>query len=147
MRNGNLITTIAVLLLALLSVGTRAQVRYANPVIGLNCPDPSVIDDRERSGYFYAYTTQTSFESALKKDSSPVVAGARVVNLPIYRSTDLVNWEFVRDGFPGGHPDWVRDANLWAPDINYIDGKYVLYYALGKWGGIFSSACGVACRA
>ncbi|MBR5055692.1 MAG: family 43 glycosylhydrolase [Bacteroidales bacterium] len=115
MKNGNLITAIAALLLALLPSGARAQVLYGNPVIGLNCPDPSVLDDRERSGCFYAYTTQTSFESALKKDSSPVVAGARVINLPIYRSTDLVNWEFVGDGFPGGHPDWVKDANLWAP--------------------------------
>ncbi|MBR6270092.1 MAG: family 43 glycosylhydrolase [Bacteroidales bacterium] len=133
-----------ILLLALLPAGARAQILYGNPVIGLNCPDPSVLDDRERSGYFYAYTTQTSFESAVKKDSSPVIAGAGIVNLPIYRSKDLVNWEFVGDGFPNGHPDWVKNANLWAPDINYINGKYVLYYALGKWGGIFSSACGVA---
>ena len=132
------------LALAASSTAAKAQTLYSNPVIGLNCPDPSIIDDRGRSGYFYLYTTQTSFESALRKDSSPVVPGARIINLPIYRSTDLVNWEFVGDGFPNGHPDWVKNANLWAPDINYIDGKYVLYYALGKWGGIFSSACGVA---
>lgn len=122
----------------------KSQPLYGNPVIGLNCPDPSILDDRERSGYFYAYTTQNSFESAMKKDSSPVIAGAEVVNLPIYRSKDLVNWEFVCDGFPGGAPDWVKGAKLWAPDINYIGGRYVLYYALGKWGGLFSSACGAA---
>ena len=122
------------LLLAVFSTTARAQVRYGNPVIGLNCPDPSVLDDRANSGYFYAYTTQSVLEPAMNK----------VVNLPIYRSTDLVNWEFVGDGFPNGHPDWVKGANLWAPDINIINGKYVLYYALGKWGGIFSSACGVA---
>ena len=66
------LSAVLILLLALLPAGAKAQVLYGNPVIGLNCPDPSVLDDRERSGYFYAYTTQTSFESAMKKDSLPM---------------------------------------------------------------------------
>lgn len=121
-----------------------AQRTYSNPVLGVNCPDPTVLDDRERSGWFYAYSTQTAANSAMNRDSSPTSATAKVINLPVYRSRDLVNWEFVCDGFPDGRPSWAKDSKLWAPDINYIDGKYVLYYALGIWGGIIDSGSGVA---
>lgn len=117
---------------------------YSNPVLPLNCADPTVIDDRTRSGWFYLYSTQTSFESAVKRNSSPVDARAKVVNLPIYRSRNLVDWEFVGDGFPDGRPSWAAKSSLWAPDINYFDGKYVLYYALGIWGGVVNSGSGVA---
>ncbi len=34
-------------------------------------------------------------------------------------------------------------AGLWAPDINHIDGKYVLYYAMSRWGG--EHTCGIGC--
>ena len=27
---------------------------YSNPVIRSNCPDPSILDNRDRDGYFYA---------------------------------------------------------------------------------------------
>lgn len=44
---------------------------YHNPVIKQNCPDPTVLDDRARTGYFYAYSTQ-----------SGVKGHGRTVNLP-----------------------------------------------------------------
>lgn len=56
----------------------------------------------------------------------------------------MVNWEFVCDGFPEGRPSWVEKASLWAPDINYVDGHYQLYYAMGVWDGLYVSASGVA---
>lgn len=65
--------------------------------------------------------------------------------LPIHRSKDLVHWEKVGTVFnQNNHPTWVSTARLWAPDINLIDGKYVLYYAMGVWGGTYQSAIGVA---
>ena len=30
---------------------------------------------------------------------------------------------------------------MWAPDINYFDGKYVMYYAISKWDG--GATCGI----
>lgn len=104
---------------------------YSNPVIARDCPDPSVIDDRDASGWFYAYSTRTRMDSTL-------------VTLPIYRSRDLVDWEFVGDGFPEGDPAWSPGGALWAPDVNRIDGRYVLYYAMGHWGDHVRSASGVA---
>jgi len=100
---------------------------YENPVLRLNCPDPTVLDNRKQDGWFYAYSTQSN--NAV---------------LPVYRSKNLINWEFVCDGFLGKKPDWESGSRLWAPDINYVDGKYVLYYALGLWGNHERSASGVA---
>lgn len=119
--------------------GAPAEDTYTNPVIAHNCPDPTVIDDRARTGWFYAYCTQSSLAECT---DNPQARG-RVV-LPVYRSKDMVHWEFVGDGFDGHQPDWRPGSRLWAPDINYVDGHYVLYYALGVWGDLIASASGVA---
>ena len=80
--------------------------------------DPTVIRTDEG---FYLYATQTNSYW-----------------IPIYFSKDLVNWEFKRSAFrkatrptedvlPGG-------GAFWAPEIRYINGKYVLYFSWAKWG-------------
>ena len=105
-----------------------AGLYYTNPVIRNNCADPDVFDDRARTGYFYAYSTQNS-----------------TVNMPVYRSADLVQWEYVGDAFANGAPDWLGEgARVWAPNMNYIDGKYVLYFAEGDVTDGSFSGTGVA---
>ena len=107
---------------------------YTNPVIAHNCPDPSIIDNRGRDGYFYAYSTENG------TNDTPTV-----VYLPVYRSKDMINWEPVGNAFGGlNRPEWRSDSRLWAPDINYVNGRYVLYYALGCWDDSDRSASGVA---
>ena len=96
---------------------TGAGQYYTNPVIRNNCADPDVFDDRARTGYFYAYSTQNGS-----------------VYMPVYRSADMVHWEYVCDAFNGDMPDWMNtdvEVRTWAPNMNYINGKYVLYYAEG----------------
>ncbi|SHE81266.1 arabinan endo-1,5-alpha-L-arabinosidase [Mariniphaga anaerophila] len=107
--------------------------KYYNPVIAHNCADPSVIDDRDRTGYFYSYSTQNGTSGA-----------SDCVYLPIYRSKDLVTWEYIADAFGEDRPQWREDSRMWAPDINYINGKYILYYAAGLWDAPQWSASGVA---
>lgn len=92
---------------------------YTNPVITFSSvADPTVIRTDEG---FYLYATQTNSYW-----------------IPIYFSKDLVNWEFKRSAFrkatrptedvlPGG-------GAFWAPEIRYINGKYVLYFSWAKWG-------------
>ena len=46
--------------------GKLYSTTFSNPVIGHNCPDPTVLDDRARTGYFYAYSTSN------KKTNLPV---------------------------------------------------------------------------
>ena len=107
--------------------GKLYSTTFSNPVIGHNCPDPTVLDDRARTGYFYAYSTSN-----------------KKTNLPVYRSKDMVTWEAVGDGMPSDWKPWSEGGRLWAPDINYVDGKYILYYAIGVWGNMELSASGVA---
>lgn len=65
-------------------------------------------------------------------------------NLPIHRSKDLVNWEFLGTAFTDeNRPDFEPNGGIWAPDINKIGDKYVLYYSMSVWGGEWT--CGIGC--
>ena len=98
---------------------------YKNPVINYSLPDPTVIQAND--GYFYLYATED------------------IRNTPIYRSQDLVNWKFVGTAFTDAtRPTFEPKGGLWAPDINYINGKYVLYYSMSVWGGEWTCGIGVA---
>jgi arabinan endo-1,5-alpha-L-arabinosidase len=112
--------------------------RYVNPVSTPDAPsfpDPSVISGKD--GFWYAYAT-----------SDPVSPGGAVPQIPILRSKDLVRWNRIGEVFPGSRPAWVADtAGLWAPDIRYLDGHYVLYYVATDTTavpGTVDSAIGVA---
>lgn len=108
--------------------------KYQNPVIRNNAADPYVFDDRENTGYFYAYSTQNGTSGT-----------AECVYLPVYRSADMVNWELVGNAFGGmERPQWVAGTRIWAPELEYIGGRYCLYYAEGHWDTPSLSACGVA---
>jgi beta-xylosidase len=102
-----------------------SQVRYHNPVIRRSVPDPTII--RVDDGSFYLYSTED------------------IRNLPIYRSRDLLNWEFTGTAFTENtRPVFEPGGGLWAPDINYINGKYILYYSMSVWGGEQTCGIGVA---
>ena len=118
---------------AFISGCSRQEVQlYSNPVMASDCPDPTILDNRSRDGYFYAYSTR-------------IRLGDGFCQIPIYRCENLLDWGLVGEAFPSGTcPSWEPDGVLWAPDINYINGKYVLYYAMGVWGDHDRSASGVA---
>lgn len=79
-------------------------------------PDPAVI--RGKDGWWYAFAT-----------SDPVSPGGPFPQLPILRSKNLVHWDRIGQVFPGARPAWITStAGLWAPDIRFINGRYVLYY-------------------
>ncbi|MBO4469976.1 MAG: family 43 glycosylhydrolase, partial [Bacteroidales bacterium] len=87
---------------------------YSNPVIRRDCPDPTVLDDRANTGYFYAYSTQSAKTGLMNRDNSSKEA-AEIINLPIYRSKNLIDWEFAADGFAAGRPVWLDKSSIWAP--------------------------------
>lgn len=98
------------------------RLAYENPATGDHgdvFADPTVI--RGRDGYWYAYST-----AAFPSEETP-----RMHNLPIIRSADLVNWEYLGDVFDeSNYPEWLNPAKpIWAPEIDFIDGRYVLYYS------------------
>jgi beta-xylosidase len=113
-----------------------AAATYSNPIIAQTTPDPAII--KALDGYYYTIATSDSWQ-----DGSFHI-------LPIYRSTDLVHWTFVGDSFPA-RPAWVQStAGLWAPDLQYYNHKYYMYYTasntnpLPKYGTTSGSAIGVA---
>ncbi len=100
---------------------------YFNPVQKTPLPDPTLI--RAADGNFYLFATE------------------EVRNVPIYQSSDLVNWHFLGTAFTDEtRPDIMVGikGQIWAPDINYINGKYVIYYTMSTWGGHWICGIGVA---
>lgn len=93
---------------------------YRNPVFQPVFADPSVI--KASDGYFYAYATEDDWGGS---------NGLHIV--PIIKSKDLVNWTFVSNVF-SQKPSWKSKGFIWAPDINFIDNKYYLYYSYSLWG-------------
>ena len=115
--------TTAFCLFCALTMG--AQNKYSNPVIDTSLPDPTII--KADDGYFYLYATEN------------------IRNVPIYRSKNLVDWRYMGTCFnEQTRPQMVPDGGIWAPDINLIDGKYVLYYSKSRWGGEWECGIGVA---
>ena len=100
---------------------------YTNPIISdKSVPDPSVI--RAKDGYFYLYATQT-----------------KTYWMPVYRSKDLVNWEYQGTAFnKATEPDLPGGGAFWAPEIRFLNGKYVLYSSWAKMNGADISYTAVA---
>ena len=100
---------------------------YTNPIISdKSVPDPSVI--RAKDGYFYLYATQT-----------------KTYWMPVYRSKDLVNWEYQGTAFnKATEPDLPGGGAFWAPEIRFLNGKYVRYYSWAKMNGADISYTAVA---
>jgi arabinan endo-1,5-alpha-L-arabinosidase len=96
---------------------------YTNPVskdFADTFADPAVIKGKD--GFWYAYGTTDPLREGEKQFHT----------IPMARSDDLVNWEYMGDAFNASNrPVWAAEnGNLWAPDIRYLDGKYYLYYVV-----------------
>lgn len=110
---------------------TTLPVAYRNSIFTkFSLPDPDVI--RADDGYFYLYATE--------HDRSD----ARMRNVPIMRSSDLMTWTRVGAMFTDqNHPQITNgNAGIWAPSINRIGDKYVCYYS--QPGDKYKHAIGVA---
>lgn len=100
---------------------TEENIQYKNPVFEPVIADPSIIKGKD--GYFYVYGTEDDWGDG---------SGAKYI--PILKSSNLIDWEYTGDAFEGiDKPDW-KVGGLWAPDIQFYNGKYYLYYSLSTWG-------------
>ncbi len=96
---------------------------YTNDVTrgySIDFPDPAVM--RGKDGQWYAYATGGPYDETGETGSSYKIA----------TSPDLVHWRKVGDVFPEGHrPAWATaTTGFWAPDIRYLNGKYLLYFTV-----------------
>ncbi len=97
---------------------TSDETKWGN----LNFHDPSVIKDGE---WYYTITTDVK------------VGGTPKGGIPIRRSKDLINWEWVGRVFskvPDDARKWTRARTLWAPDVIKIGDTFYLYYAASRFG-------------
>ncbi len=125
MKRTSLLAAVIALLLPLGAFADGDQYHYTNPVIRKSLPDPTVV--RAADGNFYLSATEDTR------------------NVPIYRSPNLVDWEFLGTAFTKEtHPSFLRDGMIWAPDNNYAGGRYVMYYTMSKRGGEWVNGVGVA---
>jgi len=133
-----------------------ATATYTNPLPvqipddGLveSCADPSIIySQTPGDNYWYMYCTTDPLN-----DDDKTGDNFNFRLIPMLRSTDLVNWEYMGDAFTV-RPDWLDPTSgLWAPEIDFFDGLYYLYYTVpdvadsvsGEPGCHGDSAIGVA---
>ena len=95
---------------------------YRNPVSASfadTYADPAVIQGKD--GWWYAYAT-----------SDPLRAGDEPGLMHIARTRDWRTWEYQGTVFDAtNRPAWATPTSgLWAPDIRYIAGRYVLYFTV-----------------
>jgi len=80
------------------------------PIIEKHLADPFIY---ESGGIYYLIATGNAEDGR---------------KLPIYKSTNLESWEFVRGAVePGPEELWNR-YNFWAPEVIELDGKFYCYY-------------------
>lgn len=101
------------------------QNTFANPVVRYSLPDPTLI--RTVDGAFYLFATED------------------IRNVPIHRSLNLIDWELVGTAFSDStRPTFEPKGGIWAPDIQFINGLYVMYYSMSVWGGEWTCGIGIA---
>ncbi|TFW22906.1 arabinan endo-1,5-alpha-L-arabinosidase, partial [Massilia arenosa] len=101
-------------------------VRLADGALAQNCADPAVLrDPAAATPTWYLYCTMDPVSHA-ERDGD----GWRFHMIPIYRSTDLVHWDYVRDAFATRPAVAAAKAGLWAPEPEYFNGRYYLYFTV-----------------
>ncbi|MDQ3249032.1 MAG: family 43 glycosylhydrolase, partial [Chloroflexota bacterium] len=90
-----------------------------------SCADPSVIESHVPGEIAWYMVCTTDPLNSADRDAQ----GNLIFRLiPIFQSFDLVNWTYVGDAF-AERPAWVADdAGLWAPELEYFNDQYYLYY-------------------
>lgn len=98
-----------------------------------SCADPTIMQTRVRDAesgqlYWYAYCTKDPLNRNERNDEGELIFNI----VPIIRSLDLVNWEYRGDVFQEDDvPDWwIPNAGIFAPDIQFINNQYYLYYSI-----------------
>ncbi|RCK69483.1 glycoside hydrolase family 43 [Desertihabitans brevis] len=96
--------------------------RHTNPVSASfadTFADPAVIEGKD--GWWYAYSTA----DPLREGDAPGV-------MHIARTRDWLDWEYQGTVFDEtNRPSWATaTSGLWAPDVRYVEGRYVLYYTV-----------------
>jgi arabinan endo-1,5-alpha-L-arabinosidase len=115
--------------------GALAPTTYTNPLeLQLddgtpvdNCPDPSIFRSQTPGDpHWYLFCTS----NPLNDDDLDGDGEYNYHLLNVHRSLDLVTWEYLGDAFTE-EPTWSQaPQGFWAPDVQYFNGKYYLYFSV-----------------
>lgn len=139
MRFSGVLIALMLAMATLVSVASPAEPAAAagpatvtNPVVGSDSPDPGVV--RGKDGLYWSVTT-----------GSNGLTGTSKQWIALRSSPDLVTWTHRGYVFSNANkPAWAPStADFWAPDIQYVNGKYVIYFTVAG-GGAGTPAIGVA---
>jgi arabinan endo-1,5-alpha-L-arabinosidase len=92
-----------------------------------SCADPSML---HAGTSWYIYCTS----DPLNGNDRNAQGGFNFRVIPTLQSSDLVSWTYVGDAFDlaapdAGRPSWAEPTSgIWAPEVDYIDGRYVMYF-------------------
>ena len=114
------------------------SVQIPNDGMVESCADPSIIRGQAPGdNYWYMYCTTDPLNGDDRTNGN-----LNFHLIPMLRSSDLVNWTYMGDAFTT-RPDWIDPTSgLWAPDIQYFNGQYYLYYGIPDVGDAASSEPG-----
>ena len=93
----------------------RTTASYTNPVYASYFADPMVF---RHDGIYYAVGT------------GPRPEGVNTGEFTLLRSDNLVDWHPL--GMALSTPDAFEGCTFWAPEVAIADGKFYLYYSVGK---------------
>lgn len=101
----------------LMLVSPQAKAQFVNPVMEHDGADPSVI--LAEDGFYYMYSSEVNSGEGIR----------------VWRSDDMVNWTLITKVFPAGNrPSTITYTFLWAPEVAYVNGKYLMFYANADYG-------------
>jgi len=140
------ISTILLLVLMLMGVPgmsvlhVQAASTYTNALSLLDsngqrfesCPDPAIIHGQtagDTDWYLYCTTDPLNGAARDARRANGIPRSEFLFRfIPIFHSHDLVNWSYAGDLF-SARPAWIAaDGYAWAPEIQYFNSKYYLYY-------------------
>lgn len=95
--------------------GLNSDLYYQNDYV--KGSDPSIVycdneEDTENYGWFFLYTTG-------------------VTHVPVYKSRDLNDWQYVGKAFSPAQGSWAREQ-VYAPECVYSNGKYYLFFTANE---------------
>lgn len=113
-----------------LLASTLAIVSMAPGANGQNYPGPGVVTG----------DTFTHDPTVVKTPSGGYLMAYTAPGIGLKTSTDRTNWRDAGLAWTNANAPWTQpytgsnNANLWAPDLSYHNGKYYMYYSASTFG-------------
>lgn len=110
-----------------------------DPIVADPEEDPCLLSEVPHPSPTQTGNTRHVHDPEIVRDGDAYFVLSTNDGIPIRRSTDLVNWDFVGRVFSEQRPPWA-EAEVpgvvapWAPGVGFFSGRFHLYYSLSTFG-------------